>query len=65
VHYPDAGPTLHQRVERALLRAARAQEDSRTLIQALQRTSSAIGETIEASKRRQLARTANGSETDK
>jgi hypothetical protein len=65
VHHPDAGPTLHQRIERALTRAARAQEDSRALIEELRRTSSALGETIAAAKRRKPARTVNGSETDR
>jgi hypothetical protein len=60
-----AGTTLHQEIARALIRAARAQEDSRALIHEFQQTSTAITETIAATKARKAARAVNGSETDR
>jgi predicted N-formylglutamate amidohydrolase len=65
VRRPGAAPTLHQRIERALIRAARAQENSHALIEQLLRTSNAINTTIADTERRKRARAVNGSETDK
>jgi hypothetical protein len=48
------------------MRAARAQEDSRILIEKLLRTTDAISETIAAAERRRSTQGAmNGSETDR
>jgi hypothetical protein len=63
---PGAVPTQHQRVAHALIRAARAQEHSRALIEQLRRTTDAVSTTIAAAERQRRPPAAmNGSETDK
>jgi hypothetical protein len=53
---------MHQQIARALDRAARTQEYSRTLIEEYRRARVALEETIVDAHRRRNARAGNGSE---